>query len=69
MRQVPAHVTTLAAAVMARHVEALLLGDHSLAGMLELIDTGSGRWLRIAAPTAPQDEELIADRPRPTDRA
>ena len=69
MRQVPAHVTTLAAAVMARHVEALLQGDHSLAGMLELIDTGSGRWLRIAAPAAPQDEELIAERPRPTDHA
>ena len=69
MRRVPAHVTTLAAAVMARHVDALLQGDHSLAGMLELIDTGSGRWLRIAAPTAPQDEELIAERPRPTDHA
>jgi hypothetical protein len=54
---------------MARHVEALLQGDHSLAGMLELIDTGSGRWLRIAAPTVPQDEELIADRTQPTDKA
>jgi hypothetical protein len=54
---------------MARHVEGLLQGDHSLAGMLELIDTGSGRWLRIAAPAAPQDEELIAERPRPTDHA
>ena len=64
MRQVPAHVTTLAAAVMARHVHALMQNDHSLAGMLELIDTSAGRWLRIAAPTAPQDGELIAWRPQ-----
>jgi molybdopterin/thiamine biosynthesis adenylyltransferase len=60
MQQVPVHVTTLAAAVMARHVEALLRNDRSLAGVLELVDVAAGRWMRIEAPHAPFDEELIA---------
>jgi adenylyltransferase/sulfurtransferase len=60
MQQVPVHVTTLAAAVMAHHVEALLRNDRSLAGVLEVVDVAAGRWLRIEAPRAPFDDELIA---------
>lgn len=63
MRNVPAHVTTLAASVMARHITALLVGDRSLAGVLELIDTAEGRWMRIAAPASPFDDDLIATVP------
>ncbi|MBX2979652.1 MAG: ThiF family adenylyltransferase [Flavobacteriales bacterium] len=61
MQQVPAHVTTLAAAVMAEHINAIIQGDRSRAGVLELIDVGDGRWLRIRAPRPLQDDELIAD--------
>lgn len=50
MRRVPASVTTFAAAVMAEHVDALRRGDVSRAGVLELVDTRSGAWLRIAPP-------------------
>lgn len=50
MRRVPASVTTFAAAVMAEHVAALLRGDASRAGILELVDTYTGTWLRIAPP-------------------
>lgn len=61
MQQVPPHVTTLAAAVIAEHIDALMQGDRSRAGVLELIDVGDGRWLRIRAPRPLRDEELIAD--------
>ncbi len=60
MQQVPVHVTTLAGAVMAKHVSLLLKRNTSLAGMLELIDVQDGRWMRIRAPRAPFDQELIA---------
>lgn len=63
MRDVPAHVTSMAASVMARHITGWLAGDHSLAGVLELIDTTEGRWIRIAAPASPFDDELIATVP------
>jgi len=60
MRDVPVHVTSLAGAVMAAHVRSLLFGDRSLAGVLELIDTASGRWMRFSPPLPPPDDELIA---------
>jgi molybdopterin/thiamine biosynthesis adenylyltransferase len=60
MRAVPVHITALCASVMAMHARALVLGDHSLAGHVDLIDPRTGRWLRIAAPVAPHDDELIA---------
>lgn len=60
MRQVPAYVTAIAAAVMAGHISALCEGDRSLAGVLELIDMRTGRWMRMKPPVAPVDEELIA---------
>ena len=61
MRAVPAHITALCASVMAMHAQSLILGDRSHAGQLELIDPHTGRWLRIAAPMPPQDDELIAE--------
>lgn len=61
MQQVPPHVTTLAAAVMVEHINALMQGDRSRAGALELIDVADGRWLRIRAPRPLRDDELIAD--------
>lgn len=62
MRQVPASVTAFAGALMAQHITALIHGDRSRAGILELIDTRDGRWLRIAPPEPERGSELIAER-------
>ena len=59
MQDVPAHVTSLAASVMAMRIRAILHGDRSLADTLDLIDARNAGWMRIAAP-APDDGELIA---------
>lgn len=62
MRQVPASVTAFAGALMAQHITALIKGDRSRAGILELIDTRDGRWLRIVPPAPERGSELIAER-------
>jgi adenylyltransferase/sulfurtransferase len=59
MRQVPAEVTTLAAALMARRIRSVLNGDASDACWMDLLHLEHGQWMRVAAPVAP-DEELIA---------
>lgn len=60
MRDVPAAVTNLAAACMAMRIQAALAGDNSYSQYLDLIDPRNGSWMRIKAPAAPHDEELIA---------
>jgi len=60
MRDVPAAVTGLAAACMAIRIQAVIAGDSSYSQYLDLIDPRSGSWMRIKAPAAPHDEELIA---------
>ncbi|MBK6831089.1 MAG: ThiF family adenylyltransferase [Flavobacteriales bacterium] len=62
MRRVPASVTAFAGALMAEHILALVNGDRSRAGILELIDTRDGRWLRLAPPVPEQRRELLAER-------
>lgn len=59
MRQVPAEVTTMAAALMARRIRAVLNGDASSARWMDLLHLEHGQWMRVAAPMAP-DDELIA---------
>lgn len=59
MRQVPAEVTTLTAALMARRIRAVLNGDASDARWMDLLHLEHGQWMRVAAPMAP-DDELIA---------
>jgi adenylyltransferase/sulfurtransferase len=59
MRQVPAEVTTLTAALMARRIRAVLNGDASDASWMDLLHLEHGQWMRVAAPMAP-DDELIA---------
>lgn len=51
MRVVPAAVTTITASLMALRIEDLLKGGHGHAGMMDLLDIGSGRWMRIMGPT------------------
>lgn len=52
MREVPAEVTTLAAAHMALRIRALLAGDKEGGAVLDLIDVRNGPWMRIQAPEA-----------------
>jgi adenylyltransferase/sulfurtransferase len=59
MRHVPAEVTTMTAALMAQRIRAVLNGDASSAGWMDLLDLKHGQWMRVAAPLAP-DDELIA---------
>lgn len=59
MQDVPVHVTTLAASIMAAHVDALLRNDRRLAGSLELLDVATGRWMRMAAPPVVADAEVL----------
>lgn len=59
MRLVPAEVTTMAAALMAQRIRAVLKGDASSARWMDLLDLEHGQWMRVAAPVAP-DDELIA---------
>ena len=50
MRQVPMEALTACAQLMYEHIEALLQGDRSRAGVIEFRDTGNGRAFRIAPP-------------------
>jgi sulfur-carrier protein adenylyltransferase/sulfurtransferase len=68
MRGVPAHVTALCAAVMAMRLRDLLHGVHALIGMVDLIDVQGGRWLRLAIPSPPHSDDLIAAVDSGTDR-
>lgn len=52
MQQVPAAVTTIAASLMAMRIEDLLNGGHGHAGMMDLVDTEHGRWMRVMGPDA-----------------
>lgn len=52
MRSVPAAVTQMAASLMAARIEDLLGGGDGSAGIMDLLDIGHGRWLRIAASAA-----------------
>lgn len=52
MQAVPAAVTTIAAALMAMRIADLVNGGHGHAGMMDLIDTEHGRWMRIMGPEA-----------------
>lgn len=52
MQAVPAAVTTIAAALMAMRITDLVNGGHGLAGMMDLVDTEHGRWMRIMGPDA-----------------
>ncbi len=52
MQQVPAAVATIAAALMAMRMEDLVKGGHGHAGMMDLVDTEHGRWMRIMGPDA-----------------
>lgn len=60
MREVPAAVTTLAAACMAMRIQALLSGDHSSLHVLDLIDARNGSWMRIHPPGQVDNGQLIA---------
>ena len=52
MQAVPAAVTTIAAALMAMRIVDLVSGGHGHAGMMDLVDTEHGRWMRIMGPEA-----------------
>lgn len=52
MQAVPLAVVTLAAALMALRIEDLLKGGHGLADHMDLVDAGTGRWMRIKGPRA-----------------
>ncbi len=52
MRDVPAAVTTLAASLMALRIADLLKGGDGLAGVMDLVDSQHGRWMRIMGPEA-----------------
>jgi len=49
---VPAAVTTLAASLMALRIADLLKGGDGLAGVMDLVDSQHGRWMRIMGPEA-----------------
>lgn len=59
MEHVPITATTLAAALMAGRIKALLQGDHRRAQLMDLLDVEQGSWMRISAPLPP-DDDLIA---------
>ncbi len=52
MQRVPAAVTTLTASLMALRIEDLLNGGSGLAGVMDLVDSEHGRWMRIMGPDA-----------------
>jgi hypothetical protein len=52
MQQVPASITTIAAALMVMRIEDLIRGGHGHAGMMDLLDIKHGRWMRIMGPEA-----------------
>ncbi|MBX2972504.1 MAG: ThiF family adenylyltransferase [Flavobacteriales bacterium] len=52
MRDVPAAVTTLTASLMALRIADILKGGDGLAGVMDLVDAGHGRWMRIMGPEA-----------------
>lgn len=52
MRLVPAAVTTLTASLMALRIADLLKGGDGLAGVMDLVDSEHGRWMRIMGPEA-----------------
>lgn len=52
MRLVPAAVTTLTASLMALRITDLLNGGDGLAGVMDLVDSEHGRWMRIMGPEA-----------------
>ncbi len=47
MRSVPAAVTTLTASLMALRIADLLAGGDGLAGIMDLVDSARGRWMRL----------------------
>ncbi|HRH36754.1 MAG TPA: ThiF family adenylyltransferase [Flavobacteriales bacterium] len=65
MRAVPPSVTAFAAALMYDRVAALLNNDRSHNNMLDLIDTSTGHWMRLAPPETEPQGELLADRTAP----
>jgi adenylyltransferase/sulfurtransferase len=52
MRDVPAAVTTLTASLMALRIADILQGGDGLAGVMDLVDSEHGRWMRIMGPDA-----------------
>jgi len=52
MQRVPAAVTTMAASLMALRIADLLRGGSGLAGVMDLVDSERGRWMRIMGPEA-----------------
>ena len=52
MQRVPAPVTTLTASLMALRIADLLEGGDGLAGVMDLVDTRNGRWMRLMGPEA-----------------
>lgn len=50
MQAVPAMVTTITASLMAMRIADLLAGGHGHDGVLDLVDTEHGRWMRIMGP-------------------
>jgi molybdopterin/thiamine biosynthesis adenylyltransferase len=69
MREVPAAVTTMAAACMAIRIQAVLSADHSTTHLLDMIDARNGAWMRIHPPGPVEDGELIASSTKEQDRA
>lgn len=47
MRTVPAAVTTLTASLMALRIADILAGGDGLAGIMDLVDSAHGRWMRL----------------------
>lgn len=62
MRSVTPSVTTMAACLMYEQAAALLSGDRSRAGTLELIDMRTGSWWRIQPPVIDRSLEDWAQR-------
>jgi molybdopterin/thiamine biosynthesis adenylyltransferase len=60
MSHVPVAASAMAAALMARRIMALLAGDHSLNGSMDLLDLDHGRWITLKASQPPGQDELIA---------
>ncbi|MBL7953073.1 MAG: ThiF family adenylyltransferase [Flavobacteriales bacterium] len=50
MRDVPAAVTMLTGSLMALRITDLLNGGDGLAGVMDLVDSARGRWMRIMGP-------------------
>lgn len=47
MQRIPASVIAIAAALMSQRIVDLLSGGNGLAGVLDLVDTEHGRWMRL----------------------